>query len=76
MGHPISLTGVDVDPKKIQIVLEWPIPSSTKEVRGFLGLAGYYCKFIRDFRGIAAHLTRLLTKEGFHWTLEAESAFT
>ena len=76
MGHLISLAGVAVDPKKIQTVLDWPIPSSTKAVRGFLGLAGYYRKFIRDFGGIAAPLTRLLTKEGFHWTLEAEFAFT
>ena len=76
MGHLISLAGVAVDPKKIQTVLDWPIPSSTKAVRGFLGLAGYYRKFIRDFEGIAAPLTRLLTKESFHWTSEAESAFT
>ncbi|KAH9651124.1 hypothetical protein KPL70_026631 [Citrus sinensis] len=76
LGHLISLAGVAVDPKKIQTVLDWPIPSSAKAVRGFLGLAGYYRKFIRDFEGIAAPLTRLLTKEGFHWTSEAESAFT
>lgn len=76
LGHLISLAGVAVDPKKIQSILKWPVPTSTKGVRGFLRLAGYYSKFIGGFGGITAPFTRLLTNEGFYWTSEAESAFT
>jgi hypothetical protein len=52
LGHIISEQGVAVDPAKIQAVIDWPPPTTTKGVRGFLGLAGYYRKFIRHFRGI------------------------
>lgn len=75
LGHVISNNGVAVDPSKIQAVLEWPTPTSVRGVRGFLGLAGYYRKFIKHFGGIAAPLNKLLTKEGFHWTEEAEKSF-
>ena len=57
LGHLISFTGVAVDPGKIKSVLEWPTPTSARGVRGFLGLAGYYRKFISGFGGIAAPLT-------------------
>jgi hypothetical protein len=53
LGHIISEQGVAVDPAKIQAVIDWPPPTTAKGVRGFLGLAGYYRKFIRHFRGIA-----------------------
>lgn len=76
MGHLISLVGVVVETKKVQTVLEWPVSTTTKSVRGFLGLAGYYREFIRGFGGIAAPLTRLLTKKDFCWTSEAKFAFT
>ncbi|XP_061968341.1 uncharacterized protein LOC133691764 [Populus nigra] len=75
MGHVISNQGVSVDPTKIQAVVEWPTPTTAKGVRGFLGLAGYYRKFIRHFGGIAAPLTRLLTKDGFQWSAETDLAF-
>lgn len=75
LGHLISLDGVAVDPAKIKAVMDWPIPSSSRGVRGFLGLAGYYRKFIRGFGELAAPLTRLLTKERFIWTQEASTAF-
>ncbi|KAH9779621.1 hypothetical protein KPL71_007762 [Citrus sinensis] len=73
-GH-YEFVGVAVDPIKIQAVIEWPKPVSVKGVRGFLGLAGYYRKFICSFGSIAAPLTQLLTKEGFHWNEAAEMAF-
>ncbi|KAL5739506.1 hypothetical protein ACOSQ2_028686 [Xanthoceras sorbifolium] len=65
LGHIISANGVAAYPSKIQAVREWPIPTTTKGVRGFLGLAGYYRKFISGFGAIVAPLTCLLTKEGF-----------
>ena len=75
LGHIISEKGVSVDPTKIQAVIEWPIPTTTRGVRGFLGLVGYYRKFIHHFGSIAAPLTRLLTKEGFQWNEATEMAF-
>ncbi|KAL5545488.1 hypothetical protein UlMin_005175 [Ulmus minor] len=75
LGHIISKKGMSVDPTKIQAVIEWPTPTTAKGVRGFLGLAGYYRKFIRNFGCMAFPLNRLLSKEGFHWNKAAEMAF-
>jgi hypothetical protein len=64
-----------MDNDKVAAVASWPTPRSPRGVRGFLGLAGYYHKFICDFGSIAAPLTRLLRKDAFVWTTEAEEAF-
>ena len=53
----------------------WPQPRSARAIRGFLGLAGYYRKFVCDYGTLAATLTTLLRKEGFSWTEEATAAF-
>ena len=75
MGHIISKQGVAVDPTKIQVVLEWPTPTTVKGIHGFLGLAEYYRKFIRNFGGIAAPLHQLLIKDGLKWNEALEFAF-
>jgi hypothetical protein len=75
LGRVISAEGVAMDKQKVQAVLDWPIPRSARAVRGFLGLAGYYRRFIKDFGTIAAPLTALLRKEGFSWNTEAARAF-
>ena len=64
-----------MDHQKIQAVENWPQPRTVRAVRGFLGLAGYYRKFIKDYGIIAAPLTRLLKKEAFCWTEESTKAF-
>jgi hypothetical protein len=75
LGHIISTDGVAMDSDKVAAVASWPMPRSPRGVRGFLGLASYYRKFIRDFSSIAAPLTCLLCKEAFVWIAEATEAF-
>lgn len=76
LGHVISGEGVSTDPDKITAVSTWPSPTSVREVRSFLSLAGYYRKFVRNFGIIARPLTELLRKNTiFHWTSAHEHSF-
>ena len=76
LDHILSAKGVAVDPGKVQEVLEWKSPTSVMEIRSFLGLAGYYRRFIQDFSKIAKPMTKLLQKEvKFNWTSVCEAAF-
>lgn len=64
-----------MDSAKVEAVTSWPQPRSARGLQGFLGLAGYYRRFIKDFGSIAAPLTLLLRKERFKWTEVAATAF-
>jgi hypothetical protein len=75
LGHVISESGVTMDVEKVATVVAWPQPRSARGLRGFLGLAGYYRKFIREFGLIAAPLTRLLRRDTFTWDDDAEATF-
>ena len=75
LGHVVSREGVRVDDSKVAAIQQWPPPSSVKQLRGFLGLASYYRKFIKGFAMLAAPLTDLLKKDTFLWTEQAHQAF-
>lgn len=75
LGHTISHQGVHMEKDKVKVVLDWPIPISLKQLRGFLGLSGYYRRFIRNYATIVAPLTALLKKDAFEWTPSATDAF-
>ncbi|XP_058756484.1 uncharacterized protein LOC131629722 [Vicia villosa] len=76
LGHVISGGGVAVDPSKVEAVINWERPKNATEVRSFLGLAGYYRRFIMGFSKLALPLTRLTRKEvSFEWNSECEKSF-
>jgi len=76
LGHVISTQGVSSDSEKIQAILDWPTPHSLTTLRGFLGLTGFYRRFVRHYATIAAPLTDLLKFTKFSWNIQAENAFT
>jgi hypothetical protein len=76
LGHVISKGGISVDLSKVQDVLSWNAPMSVDDIRSFLGLAGYYRRFIKGFSKISNPMTELLEKDKkFEWTSVCEASF-
>lgn len=71
LGHTIGVHGVSTDASKVQDIINWVVPTNLKKLRGFLGIAGYYRKFVRNFGVPSKPLTNLLRKGvEFKWTPE------
>ncbi|WVZ58359.1 LOW QUALITY PROTEIN: hypothetical protein U9M48_008638 [Paspalum notatum var. saurae] len=76
LGHILSEKGVAVDPSKVECVLNWKQPETVTEIRSFLGLAGYYCRFIKGFSKTAKPMTSLTKKNArYSWSPNCEEAF-
>jgi hypothetical protein len=76
LRHVISAREMSVDPSKVNDVLNWMPPTNASEIQSFLGLAGYYRRFIKDFSKIAKLMTRLLEKnKDFNWIEECQASF-
>lgn len=76
LGHVISDQGVKPNPEKISIIKNFPIPQNAKDIKSFLGLAGYYRRFIENFSNLTKPLTKLLKKNtSFSWTFEQQNSF-
>jgi hypothetical protein len=76
LGHILTAEGIEVDPSKVEAVSKWKQSSNVSEVRSFLGMAGYYCRFIKGFSSIARPMIELLKKDNkFVWTPKCEESF-
>lgn len=75
LGHVVSEAVVQMDLDKVAAILKCPIPSNIKQLRGYLGLNGYYHRFIHHYAHIAHSLTELLKKVSFQWSTQAQLAF-
>ncbi|KAM0002561.1 putative nucleotidyltransferase, Ribonuclease H [Helianthus debilis subsp. tardiflorus] len=75
LGHVISSKGVNAEPDKLRAIQEWPQPTSLTSLRGFLGLTGYYRRFVCDYARLASPLTDLLKQQTFKWNDAATTAF-
>lgn len=75
LGHIISYAGVATDPTKVSTMRDWPLPKTITQLRSFLGMAGYYRRFVPNYGLICRPLHNILKKNSFHWTEEQTEAF-
>jgi hypothetical protein len=76
LGHVVTPQGIEVDETKIEAIKSWPTPQSITQVRSFLGLAGFYCRFVKDFSTITVPLHELMKKGVvFRWGQTQEESF-
>ena len=78
LGHIVSHNGIAPDPKKLEAIVQWPVPETVRDVRGFMGLSNYYRSSAKGFATVSAPLTRLMSdkiKGKLPWTQEEQVAF-
>ena len=75
LGHILSVEGVRMDLDKVKAIFEWPTPMNPTQIRGFLGLCGFFHRFVNGYSHHAAPLTDLTKKGAFVWTREAQECF-
>jgi hypothetical protein len=74
LGHIVGKYGLWVDPKKIEAMQDWPRPKTLNRLHVFLGLTGYYQKFVKNYGKIVAPLTTLLKNNAFTWTPKTDQS--
>ena len=76
LGHIVLEEGIQVDPKKVEVIIEWKLPRNFTEVHSFLGLAGYYRRFVKEFLMTTTLMMRLLQKNvKFEWSEKCQASF-
>lgn len=76
LGHILTRDGISVDPEKIRTIMEWSVPKDVVDIRSFMGLAGYYRRFVEGFSRVAYPITSLQKKgKAFEWTPECQRRF-
>eukprot|EP00253_Pinus_taeda_P006607 PITA_06607 len=76
LGHIITKEGIAVDPEKIKTIMDWPTPKDVVDIRSFMGLAGYYQRFVEGFSRVAYPITSLQKKgKAFRWTADCQRSF-
>ena len=76
MGHVVTKEGISIDPEKIKAIEEWPVPKDMTNVWSFMGIMGYYRRFIEGFSRIANPITSLQKKgKKFEWNQKCEDSF-